>query len=182
LQSRTIEDDAALNAIKEGQNRVDSMGLIHQKLYMGEHLATVDIKDYLQNLSNNLLDAFGIYDDRIEFEYQIADLRLDIDTAIPLGLIVNELLTNTLKYAFPDQQSGTITIGLYEENDTLQLVVQDDGVGAAASNATPKSNSTSFGSKLVRMFSEKLEGEVEIFKPERGYGTRIQIHQYQLVK
>jgi two-component system, sensor histidine kinase PdtaS len=112
LQSRNIKDDAALGAVREGQNRVKAMSLIHQKLYMGDNLAAVEMKDYMQNLADNLLDTFGIYDDRIKIVCDVPSLSLDVDTAIPLGLVANELITNSLKYGFPKNFGfGTWDVG-----------------------------------------------------------------------
>jgi two-component sensor histidine kinase len=172
LQSRKITDDAALDAVREGQNRVDAMGLIHQKLYMGDHVARVDMKDYFEQFGQNMLDSFGIEAGRISIQYDLQPMYLDVDTAIPLGLIVNELVTNSLKYAFPDNRQGTITIGLTPiDNNRLTLTVSDNGVGV--SGAPELKNSTSFGTSLVQMLSKKLKGSPEIIPQEQGYTTRI---------
>ena len=151
------------------------MSLIHQKLYMGDKLAAVDMADYLRELGDNLLDSFGILDERVQMEYQVEPLQLDVDTAIPLGLIINELLTNALKYAFPDGRKGKIELALWREDDALCLKVADDGVGEAGA-ATE--NSTSFGSSLVAMLSKKLDGTPEPI-PGAGYGTVIRFRKYK---
>lgn len=171
LQSRHIKDDAALGAVREGQNRVEAMGLIHQKLYMGDNLASVEMKDYLENLGEALLDSFGIENERIQIICRLEPLYLDVDTAIPLGLIINELITNSLKYAFPEGKSGTIEIVLLKEaSGKMCLTVSDNGVGKR-SPEDPKS-STSFGANLVQMLSKKLKGKPEI-TTENGYKTTI---------
>jgi two-component sensor histidine kinase len=157
LQARHIKDETALDAIREGQNRVESMSLIHQKLYMGDNLVAVDMASYLRNLGDNLLDAYRLDDGHIAIHYDVAPLHLDVDTAIPLGLIINELVTNALKYAFPNRREGAITIGLWKnEEGKLCLKVADNGVGKAAAPALK--SSTSFGSSLVDMLSQKLKG------------------------
>ncbi|MEM1214679.1 MAG: histidine kinase dimerization/phosphoacceptor domain -containing protein [Bacteroidota bacterium] len=179
LQSRHIEDDTALAAIKAGQNRVDSIGLIHQKLYLGDHLASVEIQDYLRTLGQNLLDAFDIDEDRIRIDYEVQPLHLDVDTAIPLGLIVNELLNNTLKYAFPASATGRIVVQLEEVENTLRLLIQDDGIGVP-STATA-AQGTGFGTRLIGLLTKKMQGEVEILPLDQGYGTRIILQKYQLV-
>lgn len=177
LQSRQITDDTALSAVREGQNRVDAMGLIHQKLYMGDNVAKVEMKDYLEQFGQNMLDSFGIEDDRIKLEYELQPLYLDVDTAIPLGLILNELVTNALKYAFPDGKAGTIRIGLWKnEQNQLCLKVSDNGVGQA--HAPKDAKSTTFGTKLVQMLSKKLKGTPEILTQEGGYATQIVFEQW----
>ncbi|HRK81621.1 MAG TPA: histidine kinase dimerization/phosphoacceptor domain -containing protein [Saprospiraceae bacterium] len=178
LQSRHIQDEAALDAVREGQNRVDAMSLIHQKLYMGDNLAAVDMRDYLHNLGDTLLDAFGLEDDRVRIVCHVEALRLDVDTAIPLGLIVNELVTNSLKYAFPGGRQGVVEISLWKnEADKLCLKVADDGVGQA--DAPALKNSTSFGTGLVEILSKKLKGKAQVLH-ENGYATLIEMEQFRL--
>ncbi len=172
LQSRQITDDTALHAVREGQNRVDAMGLIHQKLYMGENVAKVEMKGYLEQFGQNMLDSFGIEDSRVGIEYEVEPLYLDVDTAIPLGLIINELVTNSLKYAFPNGHTGIIRIALWEnEQKHLCLKVSDNGVGQ--SNAQRDAKSTSFGTNLVQMLSKKLKGTPKVLTQEQGYATLI---------
>lgn len=211
LQSKHIKDDAALDAVREGQNRVEAMGLIHQKLYMGDNLAAVDMPDYLKNLGDTLLDSFGIEDDSIQIQYDVQNMHLDVDTAIPLGLIINELVTNSLKYAFPTvdfrfrisdvgekptseilnpkyTEGGVISLSLWiNETKQLCLKVSDNGVGNAQPSEGLKpsegyhKNSTSFGTNLVQILSKKLKGKPEILQQERGYGTLIRFEEYKIV-
>ena len=128
LQSAQIHDSDVLEAMRESQHRVHSMGMIHQKLYMGENLAAVEMKDYFGHLGDYIINAFGA-EDRITLKVDMDSLELDVDMAIPVGLIVNELLTNALKHAFPNARKGKITIGLREMGKKLRLDVIDDGVG-----------------------------------------------------
>lgn len=177
LQSRHIKDETALDAIREGQNRVESMSLIHQKLYMGDNLAAVDMPDYVHKLSDTLLDAYRLDDGRIQISSEVQPLQLDVDTAIPLGLIINELVTNSLKYAFPDGQRGTITIKLWKNaEDKLCLQVADDGVGKAA--APVLKSSTSFGANLVDILSKKLKGTPLVLGTD-GFATLIEFSSYK---
>ena len=181
LQSRQIADEAALDAVRESQNRVEAMSLIHQKLYMGDNLAAVDMQDYLHQLGDSLLDSFGLDDGgRVRIQYHVMPLRLDVDTAIPLGLIINELITNALKYAFPDGREGQVDITLEKDDkDRLSLNVSDNGVGSAG---VPQSNQgTSFGSKLVQMLSQKLGGKPEIKELAPGYSTTIRFEHFRVV-
>jgi tetratricopeptide (TPR) repeat protein len=105
LQSAQIDDPNTKEAIQESQNRVQSIGIVHQKLYQGTNLGSIEMKDYFLNLSECILDSFGAAK-RVTIECSMEKIDIDIDTAVPLGLIVNELLTNTLKYAFPHGQDG----------------------------------------------------------------------------
>ncbi|MEO7043721.1 MAG: sensor histidine kinase, partial [Ferruginibacter sp.] len=129
LQSAQIDDPNTKEAMLEGQNRVHSIGIVHQKLYQGTNLGAIEMKDYFLNLSESILDSFGA-EKRIKIELAMEKLDIDIDTAVPLGLIVNELLTNTLKYAFPNGEKGKISIQLEKRNDNiLHLAVSDNGIG-----------------------------------------------------
>jgi two-component system, sensor histidine kinase PdtaS len=177
LQSRHIEDSAALDAVREGQSRVEAMGLIHQKLYMGDNLAAVEMRDYLHNLGDTLLDTFRLDEDRVKIIYHLEPLHLDVDTAIPLGLIINELLTNSLKYAFPNGREGVVEISLWKnKSGKLSLKVADNGVGK---NGAPElKNSTSFGTSLVQILSKKLKGTPVVLNGE-GYATLIEFENFK---
>jgi len=179
LQARQITDEAALDAVREGQNRVDAMGLIHQKLYMGDNVAAVDMPEYMRQLGNTLLESFGLHDDRVQIRYEVQPLRLDVDTAVPLGLIINELVTNSLKYAFPGERTGTVDIALWKNDaGNLCLKVADNGVGKAA--AAELKGSTAFGANLVQMLSKKLKGTPQVQASEAGYSTLIEFANFDL--
>lgn len=165
LQSAQIDDPKIKDAMQEGQNRVQSIGIVHQKLYQGENLAAIEMKDYFLNLSESILDTFGA-EQRIEIECAMEQLEVDVDTAVPLGLIVNELITNTLKYAFPDGQKGCISIKLEKQDkDILHLEVADNGIGKSASEA---SKGTGFGDQLIALLTRQLSG---IMREEVKNGT-----------
>ena len=179
LQSNVIEDDKAVSAVIEGRNRVQSMSLIHQKLYMGENLAEVDMQEYLDELSMHLLDTFGRSQNEIAILNKVEVPPLDVDTAIPLGLIINELLTNSLKYAFPDGKNGNVSSRLYiNEDDKLVLIIEDNGEGSAH-KSTPSNPSTKFGSNMVEIFSRKLKGKVEQVSSKDGFKTTITFQKYR---
>ncbi|OEY71851.1 sensor histidine kinase [Salegentibacter salarius] len=157
LQSAQIEDPATKDAMIASQNRVQSMGIIHQKLYQGENLGSIEMKDYFINLSEGILDSFNAAD-KVKIECAMDNLELDVDTAVPIGLIVNELLTNALKYAFPEKQKGVINISLEKDSDqNLKLEIRDNGVGKTRGLA-PKG--TGFGSQLVKLLTQQLNGKM----------------------
>jgi two-component sensor histidine kinase len=164
LQSAQIDDPGTKEAMQEGQSRVHSIGIVHQKLYQGENLGTIEMKDYFINLSESILDSYGAQD-RIRIEVHMEPLNIDIDTAVPLGLIVNELLTNTLKYAFPHKQQGLVRINLKKEPGILHLAVCDNGVGK-----TGVTHGTGFGNQLISLLTRQLNGTM---KEEIDNGTRV---------
>ena len=128
LQASELKDSNVIEAMKESQHRVHSMGMIHQKLYQGKSLASVEMKDYFINLGNYIIHAFGA-ENRILVDCDMKRMELDVDMAIPIGLIVNELLTNALKHAFPDHGEGLVTISLSNRSSYLLLEVSDNGIG-----------------------------------------------------
>nr|WP_321237140.1 histidine kinase dimerization/phosphoacceptor domain -containing protein [uncultured Psychroserpens sp.] len=158
LQSADLEDSATKDAMIASQNRVQSMGIIHQKLYQGEHLGSIDMKDYFVNLSDGILDTFNA-ENKVKVECAMEQLDLDVDTAVPIGLIVNELLTNALKYAFPNDSKGKIKISLRQSNpNILSLKVIDNGIGKTTES---QSKGTGFGSQLIKLLTQQLNGIME---------------------
>ena len=156
LQSAKLEDGASKEAMLASQNRVQSMGIIHQKLYQGENLGSIEMKDYFINLGEGVLDTFNA-EEKVKIECAMDDLNLDVDTAVPIGLIVNELLTNALKYAFPQGTKGQINISLIKEDDDLLLKVTDNGIGKTE-GSIPKG--TGFGTQLIQLLTQQLNGTV----------------------
>jgi len=166
LQSSHLEDSKTRDAMMASQNRVQSMGIIHQKLYQGDNLGSIEMKDYFVNLSEGILDSFKA-EDKVQIECVMDDLELDIDTAVPLGLIVNELLTNAIKYAFPDSKEGIVRVSLKKEQGTLVMDVADNGVGKRTDQSA---KGTGFGSQLVRLLTTQLNGQM---KEEVTQGTHL---------
>jgi two-component sensor histidine kinase len=165
LQSAQIDDAQTKDAMQESQNRVQSIGIVHQKLYQGTNLGAIEMKDYFINLSESILDSFGA-EKRVSIDCAMDQLDVDIDTAVPLGLIVNELLTNTLKYAFPQGQAGKVQIKLRKQKDgVLQLEVSDNGVGKSGTT-----HGTGFGGQLVSLLTQQLGGTM---REEIQNGTKI---------
>ena len=157
LQSAQIEDPDVQEAMQASQNRVQSMGILHQKLYQSEHLAFIEMKNYFVNLTENILDSYNATE-RVEIELPMENMELDVDTAVPIGLIVNELLTNALKYAFPANGFGKIKLSLQEIGDNLlQLTLADNGVGK---QENAQAQGTGFGTQLVNLLTRQLDGKL----------------------
>lgn len=170
LQSRQIEDPKALEAIKEGRNRVASMALIHKNLYQEDDLTGVDAADYIDKLTYSLLSSYQLSDQDVQIEKDIDPVQLDVDVVIPLGLILNEIITNCLKYAFEGQGRGLIRMSLKENYEGLQLRVSDNGKGLPSGFDPEELNSLGF--RLIKAFAQKLEAELSIHSEA---GTHISI-------
>lgn len=157
LQSAKIDDPNMQKVMLASQNRVQSMGILHQKLYQGEHLAFIEMKNYFENLCINILDSYN-ETERIKVTIEMNEFELDVDTAMPLGLIVNELLTNSLKYAFPKGEKGNIELSIRElSENNFQLKIGDNGVGKSLDT---KANGTGFGSQLVDLLTRQIDGKL----------------------
>jgi len=170
LQTRSTVDEAAIDALTEGQNRVQSMSLIHQNLYQKENLTGIKMRDYLSNLSQSLFDTYKVDASQVKLELNIEDLNLDVDTVVPLGLIINELISNSLKYAFPNGASGTIKVDLEERDNSLNLVVSDSGIGLKEDVLGTARNS--FGYTLIQTFTKKLKASLNV---QNANGTRVEL-------
>ncbi len=169
LQASEMKDPAAIQAIEESRNRVYSMSMIHQKLYQGKNLSSIEMRDYFINLSKHIIDSFGAHE-LIEFDYELDEVEMDVDSAIPLGLIVNELLTNSFKHAFPNSKQGIIKIVLQElEKKRFLLEIIDNGIGIDDSDKNNDKNN-GFGSLLIDLLVKQLDGSMTIFNE---FGTRV---------
>ncbi len=176
LQVAKMNDPKAIEAIEESRNRVYSMSMIHQKLYQGKNLSSIEMKDYLINLSRHILDSYGSgY--AIEYDYNLQEFELDVDLAIPMGLIVNELLTNSFKHAFPEREKGKIKITCQKVgNEGVVLEVYDNGIGFTDPKDSKKGG-TGFGTQLVDLLVEQLDGSMKIYN---GQGTRVRM-EFELI-
>lgn len=171
LQSYRTENEEARLAMDEGRMRVEAMAMIHQKLYMDRELASVDMNDYLRNLANSLAGSYGYTKETVDTRVSIPQNTLDIDRAIPIGLIVNELISNSFKHAFPDQRNAQVRISLQQQGNELELTVADNGKGIPGGQEL----SDSFGMKLVRTLVQQLDGSLEL-SAAAGTHYRIRIN------
>lgn len=159
LQSNRMDDDKARQALEEGRTRVDAMAMIHQKLYMDNELAAVDMSDYLESLAVSLANSFGYTMRHVRTTINMPRTSMDIDRAIPIGLIVNELVTNSFKHAFHNVADPLISIILQQtDKNMVELMVSDNGNGMPEAGHAKKAGS--FGMKLIHTLVSQLSGEL----------------------
>nr|WP_243687551.1 sensor histidine kinase [Methanobacterium formicicum] len=173
LQRQHVSGEETRDVLKESQGRVKSMAMIHEKLYQSPNLTRVDFKDYIEKLASNLIYTYKIENRDIEQVFEVKDVEMNIDTAIPCGLIINELITNSLKYAFPpsfQNKKGVIKIKLVQTGNLFQLEISDNGVGLHA-DIEPE-NAETLGLQLVHTLVNQLDGSLKI---DRIRGTKFTI-------
>ena len=178
LQQRQLNDPKASQAIQVGRDRVKAMSLIHQNLYQDTNLIGVEADQYINNLAHSLVNTYKTEDKEIAIHIDVSAIKLDIDTIIPLGLIINELISNSLKYAFMDQASGEISISLKEEGQALHLKVTDNGIGLPEDFSVE--NNTSLGYRLIKAFSDKLKATLQVTSKKGNTSISIAIRDYKL--
>jgi PAS domain S-box-containing protein len=190
LQSQYVEDEKILSLFGDCQNRIHSMALIHEQLYQSPTVGEVNFSEYIQSLIDNLFDSFSTQTCPIAQKIEAESITLNMETSIPCGLIINELVSNSLKYAFPNHPTGTIDIRFYADYNTtsdrlLHLIVRDNGIGM--NQAFDWKNSNTLGLRLVRILTRQLEGTLELdttngtqfhlsFR-ELKYRERLQAHE-----
>jgi PAS domain S-box-containing protein len=171
LQSKYISDPKALQMFIDSQNRVKSMALIHEILFRSRDIARIDFSEYIKTISGQIFRLYGAYSRKINLETNVKNIMLDVDTAIPCGLIVTELVSNSLKYAFNESGEGSIYIEFSSDStDTLMLIVRDNGTGFPTD--IDFQNIDSLGLKLVVALANQLAGTVEL---DRSCGTTFKI-------
>lgn len=160
MEERKVQDEIAKKSLIDSQNRIKAMALIHENLYKSFEFETMDMQNYIREVVDGIVGNYST--DNIDFELDISDLKLDLSVAMPLGLIINELITNSIKYAFPNGEKGIISVDLFkEDNDENEYVLEiaDNGVGCD-SNAL--NNSKGIGTVLVDSLVQQIEGELEV--------------------
>jgi len=171
LQSRHIGDEGIREVFRESQDRVHSLALVHEKLYDSRELARIDAASYVRSLASNLFHSYGVNPDRIRFAVDVTQVELGIDSAVPCGLVLNELVSNALKHAFPDDREGRLVVELRrEDGGRMRLRVSDDGIGL------PKDldfrRAESLGLQLVNILVSQLDGSIEV---TAGDGTTVEV-------
>ena len=170
LQSRYITDETTLSAFRESQSRVRAMALVHEKLYQSSDLAKIDFDNYIRFLGDSMLRFFDMKGKGITLTMDIRDIFLAIDTAIPIGLMINELISNSLKYAFPKGRPGEISIAIHRLDHRLTIQFKDNGIGIP--EGFDWRNTKSMGLHLVITLADQLDGTIEL---DRGSGTAFTI-------
>jgi two-component system, sensor histidine kinase PdtaS len=176
LQSRYIKDEATRGIFKESQTRAKSMALIHERLYRSADLKSIDFPDYIYSLTRDIFNTYSNSRGRVQLQLDVQDAMVDVNSAVPLGLIINELVTNSLKYAFSDDKEGIIKISFHEDGDDYVLEVADNGIGIPDDFDIKKSDS--LGMLLVNNLTSQIHGELE-FKRDHGTIFTIKFKQEQ---
>lgn len=166
LQSMSIDDDEIKAKYNESQNRISSMSLIHEKLYHTNNLNEIDFADYLKDLVPYIINSYPL-STVLEVKYDVMSLHLPLEQAIPTGLIINELISNSMKYAFKEKEEGTILVKCLENDGYAELYVSDNGVGIGDDKLNNK-HLKSLGLKLIRSLTKQLGGEVVLQRGESG--------------
>ena len=170
LQSKIIHDETTLNAIKDSQNRIKAMALVHEKLYRSGDISRIDLAEYARFLTDSLFQFYGVSHQTIRPVFHIDDVKVNIHVAMPLGLIINELVSNVLKHGFPDGKRGEISIAIHEDDHKIAMTIKDNGVGIAED--FDWRNAESLGLRLVVDLVEQLDGTVKL---DRTDGTAFVI-------
>jgi PAS domain S-box-containing protein len=170
LQSAHITDKRALELFQNSRDRVKTMALIHDALYRSKDLANIDFKDYVRKLTTQIFISYGASSDLIKMKINIKDILLDISTAIPCGLIINELVSNSLKYAFPKGRKGEINVSCTPKNQNYTLIVKDNGIGIYGE--IDLENSPTLGLLLVNSLTKQLDSTLKL---EKVKGTSFKI-------
>jgi PAS domain S-box-containing protein len=177
MQLRTLGDDASRTALLDCRTRVQAIALIHEKLYQSSNYAEVSFSAYARGLAADVFQATGVSPEKVTLRLEVEEVALAVDKAIPCGLILNELMTNALKHAFPDGRRGTIRVELARaEGGGLRLAVADDGVGLAP--GVDVRDSPSLGLQLVTMLAKQVDGELEV-ETSRGTFFRLTVPERQ---
>ncbi|QHW00177.1 sensor histidine kinase [Spirosoma endbachense] len=176
-QASYLSDNAALSAIQQSQHRVQAMALIHQKLYQAQGIARIPIAEYIQEVVAYLQESYEL-PQPIGFAVQVEPIELDVIQAVPLGLIINEAITNSLKYAFPGGRTGRVSLGFLRIGEhRYELTIQDDGVGLPPD--FDPSRSQSLGMTLIQGFSDQLGGQLSIIS-QGGLTIQLTFSEHQL--
>ncbi|GAA6622491.1 histidine kinase dimerization/phosphoacceptor domain -containing protein [Scytonema sp. NUACC26] len=171
MQSRRVRDESTMILFQESQNRVQSMALIHEHLYQSPEISHIDFGEYIRSLTDNLFRCYGISQKTILLKIETGGIKLNLDTAIPCGLLINELISNSLKYAFPEGRRGEISIRLVSSTDnTIILIVSDTGIGIP--DSLDWSNTNSLGLRIVHNLTRQLKGTLTL---DRDRGTAFHI-------
>lgn len=171
LQANSVEQENLKSILIQSKTRIESMSKVHEMLYSSKNFSRINYHEYLKNLIEALINNTFVDTKKIDLKININKLSFNINTAIPLGLLINELVTNTLKYAFPGADSGTIEIEIKSLDQQFELNYRDNGVGYSAD--INFSNTTTLGFQLVASLTEQLNGKIERIRTKTGTAYRL---------
>ena len=159
------------NAFQDSQHRIKSMALIHEKLYQSKNFAEIDLGSYIKSLCDYLFRAYSVSLDKVKLYIDIKNIKIQTDDAVTCGLIINELLSNSLKYAFPQERKGEVSISITKTLfDRYLLIYKDNGIGIP--DEVSFDNASTLGLKLVQLLTKQLKGAVTV---DRTFGTTFNI-------
>jgi PAS domain S-box-containing protein len=171
LQANGMEDERLKEALKESQNRIYAMSAVHESLYSSENLSEIELKSYVAKISGILIQTYSTNPRNVKLNTDSEEIKIGIKQASPIGLIINELISNSLKYAFPNERKGKIDVSMKKIDNELELILKDDGVGMP--DDLDWKNSSTLGLKLVRTLVEnQLDGSIDM---ENNNGTKFTI-------
>jgi PAS domain S-box-containing protein len=171
LQLRDAPEESTRKMFQESQNRIRSMALLHEILYQSNTYSRVNLADYIRQIASHLFSSYGVGGDRVRLLTNLETISLNVDAAVPCGLIISELVSNSLKYAFPESRRGEVKIDLHaRQKGMAQLVVADNGIGLRSD--VDWATARSLGWRLVRSLAEQLGAEVEV---KSSAGTEVQL-------
>lgn len=172
LQSQNVEDNSVKEMFRESINRIRSMAIIHEYLFRSDVKDEIDLSDYIESLVDNLILTYADGKRELIVNYKTEKIRATIDMAIPIGLITNEAVTNSIQHAFPDKDKCHIEISLEKTNGKLILQIKDDGIGIPVN--IEKENSKTLGFRLIQLLSGQLQGNYKIYN-ENGSVVTVEI-------
>ena len=172
LQSMQLDDDEMIDILRDSQNRIRSMAMVHEKLYMSKDLSNINMSEYIKKLVLTLFDSYSTKKTQIMPILELDDIFMNIETGIPCGIIINELVSNSLKYAYPEDNKGSIFVGLKYKKDYYELTVSDDGVGIPE-NINLEETPETLGLMLVNSLISQLDGSIEF---NQDYNTEFKIN------
>jgi len=170
LQSQQVSDPQALQALEESRDRIKAMGLIHENLYRERDSSGVNLNAYLKTIAHQIVSGYSL-SKNIELTYKGDQVGIDLNKAMPIGLILNELLTNSLKYAYDDVSRGILEVSLIKSDNSIELLVRDNGRGLESE--AKLTNSKKLGWKLISLLTRQIDGQLEILWDRPGTNIRI---------
>ena len=174
MESGRSENDQVKSTFREIDNKIRAMSMVHQKLYEAKDLSSINMEDYIKDLVELIMQSYGVFSERVTLNFDLHAVKVSIDSAVPFGLIINELISNIFKHAFPEDRKGEISIRLFkEEDETINLELMDNGIGFSQ-NFDPRKDGSMGLALVFSIAEEQLKGEISV-KSENGLKWHIKI-------